>query len=72
MKGVGEPHFEHDFPPGSDIVGDILNGPKASERMEMEFQLFDRLAHQVDLYPEKEEAGVDADEDKDENKHITS
>ena len=28
MKGAGEPVFEHDFPPGSDIVGEILCGPK--------------------------------------------
>jgi hypothetical protein len=41
MKGAGELRFEHDFPPGSDIVGDILNGPKAGERME--FELFSRL-----------------------------
>ena len=24
MRGAGEPIFEHDFPPGSDVVGDIL------------------------------------------------
>lgn len=42
MRGAGEPRFEHDFPPGSDIVGDILNGPKPEERME--FELFSRLA----------------------------
>ncbi|KAF1808661.1 hypothetical protein P152DRAFT_462221 [Eremomyces bilateralis CBS 781.70] len=42
MRGAGEPQFEHDFPPGSDMVGDILNGPKAAERME--FELFNRLA----------------------------
>jgi hypothetical protein len=42
MRGAGEPRFEHDFPPGSDIVGDILNGPKSAERME--FELFNRLA----------------------------
>lgn len=47
MKGVGEPHFEHDFPPGSDIVNEILCGPKAAERME--FELFSRLAAQVKL-----------------------
>jgi len=41
MKGAGEPVFEHDFPPGSDIMGQILHGPKAAERME--FELFDRL-----------------------------
>lgn len=42
MRGAGEPRFEHDFPPGSDIVGDILNGPKPGERME--FELFSRLS----------------------------
>ena len=42
---AGEPIFEHDFPPGSDIVGDILHGPKAAERME--FELFNRLGAQV-------------------------
>ena len=47
MRGAGEPIFEHDFPPGSDIVGDILHGPKAAERME--FELFNRLAAQVEL-----------------------
>ena len=34
--------FEHDFPPGSDIMGDIRKGPKAAERMESE--LFGRFA----------------------------
>jgi hypothetical protein len=48
MRGAGEPQFEHDFPPGSDIVGDILLGPKAAERME--FELFGRLAAQVDIH----------------------
>ena len=47
MKGTGEPSFEHDFPPGSDMMGSILNGPKATERME--FELFNRLATQFDL-----------------------
>jgi hypothetical protein len=51
MRGVGEPIFEHDFPPGSDIVGDILSGPKAAERMEHE--LFSRLAAQVEIVPPK-------------------
>jgi hypothetical protein len=41
MRGAGEPIFEHDFPPGSDIVS-ILKGPKAAERME--FELFTHLA----------------------------
>ena len=47
MRGAGEPRFEHDFPPGSDIVGDILHGPKAAERME--FELFNRLAASVEV-----------------------
>jgi len=42
MKGAGEPIFEHDFPPGSDMIGSILKGPKAAERME--FELFSRMA----------------------------
>ncbi|KAF2185832.1 hypothetical protein K469DRAFT_707505 [Zopfia rhizophila CBS 207.26] len=49
MRGAGEPVFEHDFPPGSDIVGDILQGPKAGERME--FELFSRLGAQMQLFP---------------------
>jgi hypothetical protein len=48
MRGAGEPRFEHDFPPGSDIVSDILHGPKAAERME--FELFSRLAAQVEVH----------------------
>ena len=47
MRGTGEPTFEHDFPPGSDIVGDILRGPKSAERME--FELFDHLAAHVEI-----------------------
>jgi hypothetical protein len=51
MKGAGEPIFEHDFPPGSDMVGEILRGPMPAERME--FELFGRLAAQVEIdYPE--------------------
>ncbi|KAF2181340.1 hypothetical protein K469DRAFT_713764, partial [Zopfia rhizophila CBS 207.26] len=49
MKGAGEPVFEHDFLPSSDIVGDILQGPKAVERME--FELFSRLGAQIQLFP---------------------
>ena len=49
MRGAGEPRFEQDFPPGSDIVGDILRGPKAGERME--FELFSRLGAQMELFP---------------------
>ena len=56
MKGAGEPVFEHDFPPGSDIVGDILGGPRLAERMEVE--LFNRLTVQGEIVSSKEpEAG---------------
>ncbi len=41
MRGAGEPVFENDFPPGSDVVGEVLSGPKAAERIE--FELFSRL-----------------------------
>ena len=48
MKGAGEPIFEHDFPPGSDMIGHILRGPRAAERME--YELFGRLAAQAEMY----------------------
>jgi hypothetical protein len=48
MRGAGEPLFEDDFPPGSDMVGQILRGPKAAERME--FELFNRLGAQMELF----------------------
>ncbi|CAK7245432.1 MAG: hypothetical protein STHCBS139747_007013 [Sporothrix thermara] len=41
VRGAGEPSLEHDLPPGSDMMGEILQGPKAGERME--FELFTRL-----------------------------
>ncbi len=51
MRGAGEPRFEHDFPPGSDIVSDILSGPKAGERMEFEVLSinFPVLLHHIQL-----------------------
>ena len=45
MRGAGEPSFEIDFPPGSDMLGEIREGPKAAERME--FELFSRFAVSV-------------------------
>ena len=47
MKAAGELIFKHDFPPGSDIAGEILRGPKAAEWME--FELFSSLAAQVHI-----------------------
>ncbi|OQE24149.1 hypothetical protein PENFLA_c010G07696 [Penicillium flavigenum] len=44
MKGDGEPVFEHDFPPGTDMIGEILRGPYPGERMELE--LYSRLGLQ--------------------------
>jgi len=47
MRGTGEPTFEQNFPPGSDMIVSILEGPKAAERME--FELFNRMAVEFDL-----------------------
>jgi len=49
MRGAGEPVFEHDFSPGSDMMGQIRCGPKAAERME--FELFNRLGSQMEVFP---------------------
>ena len=37
MRGVGEPVFEHDFPPGKDMIGEVHAGPYAAARLAMEF-----------------------------------
>lgn len=42
MRDAGVPAFEHDFPPGSDMAGEIRGGPMNAERME--FELFGRFA----------------------------
>ena len=36
MGGAGEPVFEHDFPPGTDMMAEIREGPLAQERFELE------------------------------------
>lgn len=36
IRGVGEPIFEHDFPPGTDMAGEIPAGPSGKERFELE------------------------------------
>ncbi len=41
MRGAGHSVFVHDFLSGEDMVGDVLNGPMAQEKME--FELFCRL-----------------------------
>lgn len=42
MKGDGELILEHDFPPGFDMISQILSQPKAAERVK--FELFGRLS----------------------------
>lgn len=41
MRGAGAPIFEDDFPPGTDQMGEILQGPMARQRME--FEMANRL-----------------------------
>ncbi|OXV05467.1 hypothetical protein Egran_06765 [Elaphomyces granulatus] len=42
MRGAGEPMLEHDFPPGVDMIQEIISSPRAAEVMEA--HLFDRLS----------------------------
>lgn len=48
MRGVGEPFFEFDIPPGSDMIGRIMEGPQPAAQMEAE--LFNRLHHCQSAY----------------------
>ena len=41
VKGLGEPCVEMDFPPGLDIMTEIMDGPNAQKRME--YELFSRF-----------------------------
>ena len=36
MRGAGEPTFENDFPPGTDMMKAIREGPYSKERFELE------------------------------------
>ena len=38
MRGAGEPIFEHDFPPGTDMMKELREGPYAKERFELELE----------------------------------
>lgn len=38
MRGVGEPLFESDFPPGSDMMGTLREELYGKERFEMELE----------------------------------
>jgi hypothetical protein len=42
MCGAGEPMLEHDFPPGADMIQEIISGPRAAEVIEA--HLFNRLS----------------------------
>lgn len=48
LQGVGECALEHDPPPGSDVIDEIMRGPMAAERME--FEIADGLAHHFDAF----------------------
>lgn len=39
MRRPGDPIFELDFPPGSDMMGEVMSGPNATERMEFELSV---------------------------------
>ena len=41
MKGAGAPLFEHDFPPGTDMLGELHGEPHGKQQLELE--LFSRL-----------------------------
>ena len=41
MRGAGEPIFQMDFPPGSDMIEEIRCGP--NPQLQMELELFSRL-----------------------------
>lgn len=36
VKGAGAPIYEHDFPRGTDMVKEVLEGPNGQGRLEME------------------------------------
>ncbi|EER44417.1 conserved hypothetical protein [Histoplasma capsulatum var. duboisii H88] len=38
MRGAGEPIFETDFPPGTDMMGTLVDEPYGKERFEMEIE----------------------------------
>ncbi|CAK7212761.1 hypothetical protein SEUCBS140593_001612 [Sporothrix eucalyptigena] len=64
VRGAGAPIFEHDFPPGSDIMGEIREGPHAKQRLE--FELSSRLANYVDIVDTMSTTDKRADNGQDE------
>ena len=56
-KGAGEPRFEHDLPPDSDMMAAIRKSPRAAERIE--FALFDRIALHIDMDAEYSHSDAD-------------
>lgn len=55
MKGAGEKPWETDFEDGTDMMGEILEGPDAAERMEAE--MFTRLGAGEIYYRASPEVG---------------
>ena len=47
MRGDGKPVFGCDPPPGSDMVGEVMGGPRAAEGKE--FELFGQLAEKMNI-----------------------
>lgn len=43
MQGAGEPIFEHDFPPGTDMLAELRNEPEPYGKQRFEMELFSRL-----------------------------
>jgi hypothetical protein len=39
MRGAGEPLFEADFPPGTDMMATLRDEPYGKERFEMELAM---------------------------------
>ncbi|KAL1869749.1 hypothetical protein Plec18167_007673 [Paecilomyces lecythidis] len=58
MRGAGEPVWEHDFPPGSDMMGEIRRGPLPGLRMESE--LFARLGSYDRAASEDDSDGIES------------
>lgn len=53
-RGAGEPIFEHDFPPGHDMVGEILAGPYGQERFKLEIASRLRGFHKDNNFGQRE------------------
>lgn len=48
MRSAGEPIFEIDFLPDSNMIGEVLSGPKPRERMEYELFSCPEQSHELE------------------------